>query len=281
MSFRRKRPITRSAFHLEGSSIWPGLFCFDKLTLRGHPDLFRREKINVRKPQPYITITQIGGYFDLNFQGEVMTPFRSLATQLMAWMVLLDCEGVLSERVSNSLVWLLHPNWDWNDSPLHEAVFLQTLNDLGFQFVGLELAWDFRQDKRPVQRINRKIGRRFLSTLYSGEGKSYYRFVLRNGVLVRSSKAGRRDLVCEYDRSKKIGSTQKIWRFELRLSRHHLDRVDLISWILSPYEWMIWHFPFIGKILRHAVKGGEWAIKQNDIKPEHLGLKKVLQCAGW
>lgn len=273
------KPIPAFPGFQEGVHLW-GLLSPDKTTLRVHDELLNQDALGPLRSKGPVTITHAGGnYYDVSLHAEGMGPGCSEIQQWAVWLVVLVCNGVFRLDVGWSLAQVCRPDWVWDVS--HTIGYVETLRFYGFLLAEREVAADFPCNHRPIRVLKKETGHKFRSTLYSNDGTKSYRLVFANGVWKKHSKGSRKDFVAEYDRARKVGSSEPLWRIELRLQRHHLDRLSIYDLCLEFHTWLIFRQAWLVKFLRKAVPAKAWAIRESELRWNHWGFGQILKDAGW
>ena len=265
----------------EGSWWW-GKLCPDKTALRVDASILCLENVPEFQKKGQVSLINSGGtYWDIGVHAEGMVPGIPEIRQIAFWFCWLALKGVFRSDVAWSVLQVLSPDWDWDD-PFQQFGYFQTLEWYGFILVEKEVAADFETHNRPVRCKFKAASRNNRGSRYSHDFVRYYRKkVLKDGNVSIESKGSRKSLVCEYDRAKKIGESTPLWRLELRLQRHHLDRLSIYDLALDFHSWYFLRMPELVKFLRRAVEPGTWCISDQAIQWDHWGLRTLLQEAGW
>lgn len=245
----------------EGQHLW-GRLSPDKVGFRVHGRILNLENARRFATKGKVSVINKGGaYWDICIHAEGLVPGFPLITQLSYWFGVLAIEGVFRVDVGLFLLYAVKDGIRL-DKPINVILYQETLKYLGFIWSELEVAEDYPQHNRPIKRLNKNVGRKYRSTLYSGEGKSYKRqYIDDSGIQRVESKGYRKDLICEYNRAQKIGSSIPLWRIELRLQRHHLDRLSPYDLCFDFHTWVCWRWDRLGQFVRKVVKPGEWRVE--------------------
>lgn len=261
---------------------WWGNFGPDKTALRVKADVLCLDKIKQFQRKGQVTIVNSGGdYWDIAVHAEGMIPGIPEIRQLAFWLCWLACNGVFRDDVAWSVLQVQQPFWDW-ENPWHIHTYFSTLEWYEFRLVEKEVAADFKIHNRPVRCRFKAASRKNRGSRYSLDYVRYYRKkILDDGTESVESKGCRKSLVCEYNRSDKIGATEPSWRLELRLQRHHLDRLSLYDLAFDFHTWFFLRMPDLVKFLRRAVEPGTWGISDQVFQWNQMGFKYLLQASGW
>lgn len=265
----------------EGAWWWGGLSP-DRIAFRIHASLLNLARIQPFRCRGLFTITNAGGeYWDFSLHAEALLPGQPLLPQVASWLASLALQGVFIDPLASYLVLAVRPDWDWA-SILSHIVYTQMLEDWGFRMVDLEVAMDFPVRERPFRLKEKAAGKKFRSTRYSPDAVTYRRLVrLPDGTQRFESKGHRKSLVAEYDRAKKIGVAGDLWRVELRLQRHHLDRLGPYELALDFYRWLCLRLGFLGKITRKAIKPGSWTLRPETLATQPIWVRILAEEVGW
>lgn len=264
----------------EGLDTWSS-FLLDKISFRVHINMLNLARSNRYRNRDFVTINRAGGeYFDISLHAEGLFPLIPLLRQIAEHFAFLAVDGVFRSDINLALLMPKTTDWDWANCAFH-LLYLRYLEKAGFIWSYLEIAADIETKKRPIKRIDPMEGHKYRATLYSDDGRSYKRTKLVNGIPKAVSKGGRKDLIIEYNRTKKINYGKPTWRIEFRLSRHHLERLPIKSLILDFYSFVYFHENRLAKFIRKAVPAGTWSIPGDLLSDELLLFKQLVLKAGW
>lgn len=262
MSNREKKVIEWNQV-IEGQSYW-GNLSPDKIGFRVSNRILNLDNARRFMGKGKVSVINKGGeYWDIYVHAEALLPGVPMITQLSIWFGMLALEGVFRADVGMFLLAAVNDGINLSN-PENIILYQETLAWLGFIWCEMEVAEDFQQKSRPIKRLDSSVGNKFRSTLYSDDAVQYRRERIdANSIKRTESKSNRKSLVCEYNRAKKIGSTDPLWRVELRLQRHHLSRLSPYDLCFDFHSWVYWRKDKLEKFVRKAVKPGAWEVCQS------------------
>jgi hypothetical protein len=188
----------------------------DKLTFtipRDH--LFKKVKLNIMSPK--LEIHLYGNYAKLHIHGEYIDPTRPLIESVANVFYQAAGNRIFRKEINYPLYRCLNGTFGY------QGLILQ-LRELSFRLSELELAFDFF-DCEPCSPIE---GR----SLYSNDHKRYFRhFFDDDGGVCSESKGRRKSILCIYDRGRKLGVPETVYRVEWRIrderAKYFLEIDDL------------------------------------------------------
>ena len=259
MANYEKQDITWNQL-VEGQSHW-GCLSPDKIGFRVSKRILNLENARRFRGKGKVSLINKGGeYWDIYVHAEALLPGISMITQLSFWFGRLALEGVFRWDVGFALLYCMDKGVT-TDNPKNVILYIEGLKRLGFNWCEMEVAEDYPQNNRPIKRLNKAIGHKYRTTLYSDDGVCYKRkYTDENGIERIESKGRRKDLICEYNRAQKIGSKDPLWRIELRLQRHHLQRLSFYDLSLDFHSWVFFRSNKLTQFVRKAVKPGDWEV---------------------
>lgn len=245
----------------EGESYW-GNLSPDKIGFRVSNRILNLDNARRFMGKGMVSVINKGGeYWDLYVHAEALLPGVPMITQLSVWFGMLALEGVFRWDVGFALLFAVDKGITI-DNPRNVYLYFEGLKRLGFSWCEMEIAEDYPQNDRPIKRLDKTVGHKFRSTLYSDDGVCYKRdYIDEYGVARVESKAKRKDLVCEYNRARKLGRKNGLWRIELRLQKHHLKRLTPYDLCLDFHSWVFLRKDKLEKFVRKAVKPGAWEVQ--------------------
>ena len=161
-------------------------------------------------------------YFKLHIQGEHINPLLPMINSVIAVFNHISLNQIFLEEINQKIRKNIEKCKCFNNESVE---FIKFLNNYGFRFAELELAFDFF-DCFPFVEKNNHVFRRFKNSYYTNDYKTIYRKEFREDDSYGKVKDRIRDsMLAIYDRGCKLGVNETVWRVEWRLR-------DIRSWML-------------------------------------------------
>ena len=203
----------------------------DKLTFTV-PKLYFRKNIFKNKEKVRNEIFYIENcnnqYFKLHLQGEYINPLSPMFQSVMEIFHFLTGCHIFLDALNIKILRTLDKRYTLDAAAIN---FLGFLRKNGFYFSGLELAFDFF-NCIPFKEIKNGIFKKYENSYYTKDNRIFLQKIFKeDGSFSYEKRISRASIFIIYDRGKKLGVQEKVWRIEWRIrdvrSCRLLDITDL------------------------------------------------------